>query len=327
MKKFKFYTNTLKTIKEADGTRYIIGVASSTGLDRDEDRMSEAALHTMKSTAEANLTLFTNHEYKVPDDLFGSCVEATIKARKDEEPIVLKQEKDGKDVLVTTFMPQDLEVKVKVVSDAVNPKAGQIYRAIEEGVNLGFSIGGAVKKFLQVKDAATDTLHTLIDAIDLYEISLVGIPANADAMNVAISKSISGEEVKEATEEDVDTIIAKSTALEGPSYDLEGVRDYMLKQLEKELEEFNTKKLSGDADMSPWEFQELHYAKAQAENVLMTANMSVSVDENDLHEIHLQSHAWDMEWKLQMGQDTAKESKHIKKHLKMLQAQIDELSE
>lgn len=341
---FKFYTNTLKAVKD-DNARYIVGVASSTGIDRDGDRMSEAALQTMKSTAEANLTIFTNHEYRVPDDLFGSCTDATIKAKKDQSPIVVKSE-DGENE-IATFSPQEMEIRIKVVSDAVNPKAGQIYKAIEEGINLGFSIGGVVKNAVKVFDEATQKLCNLIDAIDLYEISIVSIPANPDAMNLAISKSLSSKKSDKASDkEEIVEIIKKieNTKEKEVEYTLEGVHKFLTEILKKYYDEMGTEVHAPDLyvvpdnqdvdlyrpdnDVSKEEKREEYEqklkcerrqsAKALAENVLMKAGVDAKVDNSDWHELHLRSHAFVMDYLLSEGFDVSRFASHVEAHLKKL---------
>ena len=326
MKKFLFFTKTLKAYKEKDGTRYIIGIASSTSIDRDNDRMSEAALHTMKSTAEANLTLFTNHEYRVPDDLFGSCVEAIVSANKDEEPIVLKAEEDGEEVSIATFYPQDFEIKIKVVSDEVNPRAGQLYKAVEEGVSLGFSIGGAVKKLKTVKDVVTNTVHTLIDAIDLYEISIVGIPSNVDAMNLAIAKSIKGVDAPEITTDEVEKIIEKSEKAEDKEHSLKDASKRIVQELKKCYDEYCYSEPTA-AEKAEQERADQNWARAQAENVLMSAGEKVKVLDEDDDVIHISSHTWDMEWKMSELKDTDLQAEHLKKHLKKLEKTMKEDSD
>ncbi len=337
--KFKFFTNTIKAVEE-NGSRYIIGTASSTSIDRDGDRMSETALQTMKSTAEANLTLYTNHEYRIPDDLFGSCVEATIKAQRDETPIIVKSNNNDEEIY--TFSPQELQIKIKVVSDSVNQKAGQIYSALQEGVNIGLSIGGAVKKIISVKDAVSGTIHNLIDSIDLYEISVVGIPANADAMNLAISKSVKGINIVEAETDDIDTIVKNTEYLMGKDkeYTLEGVKKYLVNMLKKYYDEYGMEVRANDTYIVDTETQQAkedeeteeeleykleraNYAKAEAENILARVGEKITVSSNDLHVIHLQSHSYELERLLQLGGSTETLAKHIKKHLSELQMKLD----
>lgn len=326
-KTFKFFTNTLKAIKEGN-TRYITGIASSTSIDRENDRMSESALHTMKATAEANLTIFTNHEYKVPDDLFGSCTEATVKAQKDKEPIVIKST-DGS-IEITTFTPQEFEVKIKVVSDEVNPKAGQLYKAIEEGVNLGFSIGGVVKSAQKVLDAATEKVFNLIESIDLYEISVVGIPANADAMNLAIAKSLHAEKDADVAPANIDDLVAKYKKNE-PEYTLEGVNTFLKSYLKKYYDdcydewcEPSLTPAEKEAEEEKREKEDMQYAKAWAENVLMAAGYDAKMADTDDHIIHLRSHSSDMEMQMTYyGKDITKFAEHIQKHLKAVQREIN----
>lgn len=321
---FKFYTKTLKAVKK-DNARYIVGIASSTSLDRDGDRMSEAALQTMKATAEANLTIFTNHEYKVPDDLFGSCVEANIKARKDESPIVVKSEDDS--VEIATFSPQEMEIKIKVVSDAVNPKAGQLYKAIEEGVALGFSIGGVVKKSLLVLDDVTKNTYNLIDAIALYEISIVSIPSNPDAMNLAIAKSLKAEKSEKVDNKEIVEIIKGiEESKKEPEYTMEGVQKFLVEQLKKDYDEAISSE--GPESDEKWEHESMQRAKASAENVLMKAGKEAKVANTDCHKIHLESHAWVMDYLLSSGKDVTLFAAHIEDHLSKLKKQLaDEAAE
>lgn len=331
-KKFNFFTHTLKAVKDDSGVRYITGIASSTSIDRDNDRMSESALQTMKSTAEANLTIFTNHEYKVPDDLFGSCVEASIKAQKDKEPIFIKSD-DG-EAEIQTFDPQQLEVKIKVVSDAVNPKAGQLYKAIEEGINLGFSIGGVVKKASTVIDNLSQKAFNLIESIDLYEISVVSIPANPDAMNLAIAKSLKGIEIQEASKDEIDQIMEKTKQFSEPQYTMAGIQEYLLKELKKSYDEccevgYDTyydsrTPAEKKADEAAAERYDRESAKCQAENVLLRSGVEIKVSDQDDDVIHLRSHAWAMEDAIYLGESTTQLADHIKLHLKKLKKESNE---
>lgn len=321
---FKFFTNTLKAVKK-DNARYIVGIASSTSIDRDGDRMSEAALHTMKSTAEANLTIFTNHNYVVPDDLFGSCTNAEIKATKDSAPIVVKSE-DGT-TEIATFSPQQLEVTIKVVSDEVNPKAGQLYKAIEEGVNLGFSIGGVVKKAFNVFDDVTKKAYNLIDAIDLYEISVVSIPANQDAMNLAIAKSLKIDTDEKVDKKQVEQIIKRiEEQKKDVEYTLEGVHKFLINELKKCYDEAYGVSPSEQSkeQMEKMEDEDIQRAKADSENVLMKAGVTIKVADTDIHEIHLRSHSWVMDYLMSLNVDVTLFAAHIEDHLSKLKKQLAE---
>jgi hypothetical protein len=317
---FKFFTGTLKAVKE-DNARYIVGIASSTSIDRDNDRMSKDALHTMKATAESNLTIFTNHEYRVPDDLFGNVVDAEIHAKKDAEPIVIKSDDD--EVSVVTYDPTDFQIKVKVVSDEVNPKAGQIYKAIEEGLNLGFSIGGAVRKVSRVVDDVTQKAFNLIEAIDLYEISIVGIPSNVDAMNLAISKSLKGVQAPEISKEEIVEILTKAKEIASePKITDEAVLKHYVKILKSMYDDeycYDCVQEPTEEQKEEWAEEDRQWAKAQAENALMAVSEAVSVSKYDDDVIHLRSHASEMQYALMIGADTTALAAHIQEHLTQLE--------
>ena len=76
MSDFKIYTNALKAFETDNGDRYVTGTTSSTIRDLHGDEMTLAALKSMEATAKQNMTIWLNHEYQVPDDLFGSVKDA-----------------------------------------------------------------------------------------------------------------------------------------------------------------------------------------------------------------------------------------------------------
>jgi HK97 family phage prohead protease len=124
--------------------------------------MTLSALKSMEETAKQNMTVFLNHNYNVPDDIFGSVTDARIVKRYDQE--------SGQDVY-------DLDVDVRVVGEDENPLAMKTYRAIKRGVKLGLSIGAKVDKVSKKKgDGGEDTY--VIESVKLLETSVVGIPAN-----------------------------------------------------------------------------------------------------------------------------------------------------
>lgn len=137
----------------------IAGVASSTIKDHHGDTMMPSALLDMEKAANANLTIFLNHSYKVPEDVAGSVRKATLTTRDHDdkgEPIY------------------DLDFKLAV--NKSNPRAIEAFKAIKGGTKLGLSIGanippgGAVKN---KKDGTFTIMH-----VDLLETSIVSIPAN-----------------------------------------------------------------------------------------------------------------------------------------------------
>ena len=181
---FKLYTNALKAFESPSGDHYVTGTTSSTIKDRHGDSMTMNALKSMEETAKQNLTVFLNHNYEVPQDLFGSVQDARIVKRWDQET--------GQEVY-------DLDIDIRVVSEDENPLAMKTYRAIKRGVKLGLSIGARVAKVQKEKDAMGEDTY-VIDEVSLLESSVVGIPANQRSYLQNALKSLRGG--AERSEED-----------------------------------------------------------------------------------------------------------------------------
>lgn len=160
---FKIYTNALKAYESEDGERYVAGTTSSTIRDLHGDEMSLDALKTMAETAKQNMTVFLNHNYNVPEDLFGSATDAQIVKRYDTE---------------TNEEVYDLDLNIRVVNEDENPEALRAYRAIKRGVKLGLSIGARVEKARRKAADGDKPESILIEKVRLLEASVVGIPAN-----------------------------------------------------------------------------------------------------------------------------------------------------
>ena len=160
---FKIYTNALKAYENESGERFVAGTTSSTIRDLHGDEMSLTALKSMADTARQNMTVFLNHNYNVPEDLFGSATDAQIVKRFDAET--------GQEVY-------DLDLNIRVVNEDENPEALRAYRAIKRGVKLGLSIGARVEKASRKAAQDGHPESILIEKVRLMEASVVGIPAN-----------------------------------------------------------------------------------------------------------------------------------------------------
>lgn len=160
---FKLFTGTLKAYENESGDRFVSGTTSSTIRDLHGDAMTMGALKSMEETAKQNMTVFLNHNYNVPEDLFGSATDARIVKRMDDET--------GQEVY-------DLDIDVKVCPEDENPQAMQAYRAIKRGVKLGLSIGARVEAANKKRDEKSGVDTYVIDKVRLLEASVVGIPAN-----------------------------------------------------------------------------------------------------------------------------------------------------
>ena len=177
---FKLYTNALKAYEAENGDLRVRGTTSSTIVDMHGDEMTLAALRSMEETAKQNMTVFLNHNYNVPDDLFGSVTDATIVKRFDQET--------NQDVY-------DLDIDVRVVGEDENPLAMKTYRAIKRGVKLGLSIGARVEKVGKRKGEDGKESY-VIDNVRLLEASVVGIPANQRSYLQSALKSLRSPETK-----------------------------------------------------------------------------------------------------------------------------------
>lgn len=151
---------------EKEGKLIIGGVASSSNVDHDQERMHPNALERM-----ANII----NEKSVP---------LRIEHQKGEEAIV------GKVVEGDVDERGNLNIKAELNSD--DPRAVKIYDAMKSGTRLGFSVGGRVKSAVrEMVESLGKKVRTFYDVI-LDEVSLTPRPANFDAY--AVAKSIAGTE-------------------------------------------------------------------------------------------------------------------------------------
>jgi len=172
--KFNVFSGLLKAYDAEDGKKRIKTVASSTLTDRQGDQMTLKALQSMASSAEG-MTVFLNHSYSVPEDVFGIVKTANIEQRGDEF---------------------DLDFDIEVEED--NPRAVATHKSIIRGVKLGTSVGALVKDAW--KDRSTGV--TVIDDVALLEASIVGIPANPRSFVHYAIKAL--EEAEEKSEKEAD---------------------------------------------------------------------------------------------------------------------------
>jgi len=153
---FRIFSGMLKAYRD-EGVMRLSGIASSTVKDRHGDVMTDRALAAMLRNAD-NLTIFVNHDYKVPEDVVGSVEKAWIST---------SSEPDGMDI-------HDLHFQI-AINDA-NPRAVQVFEAIDRGTKLGLSIGAMIPDGGAVRDKKSGGY--VINDIDLVETSIVSIPAN-----------------------------------------------------------------------------------------------------------------------------------------------------
>lgn len=184
---FKIMSGALKafTRKDAEGKprRYLSCTASSSIKDLHEDEFTPDCVVKMADTAAAkNMTIFLNHSYRVPEDVFGS----TTLSKS-----VLRTGDDG-----LPYTDLDLEIQL----NETNERARMTYDSVQEGVKLGVSIGALIKQW-HPRDP-NDTWGwdgMIIEDVELLEASIVGIPANPRSWVSSAVKSLH-EAVKSSTE-------------------------------------------------------------------------------------------------------------------------------
>lgn len=192
---FKMYTTfQAKSSEGADGELIIEGLASANTKDRDRDIIPNTVWENSKSVENymKNPIILAHHDHSQP---IGKAIE-------------LKSTPDG------------LSIKAKI-----SKAAGNVYDLISEGVMTAFSVGFSLKD----GDFDAKSGSFMITDLELYEISVVSVPANQDAL-FSISKQLEKDEKYLALKE---KFIKKSTKganmrdeekkTEAPALDLKAV--------------------------------------------------------------------------------------------------------
>ena len=157
---FKLFTGPFEAYTASvDGVerKFVRMTASSTITDRKGHEFKPEAIQQMASVAKGH-TIFLNHEYRVPEDLFGTVVDADAHS-------------SGSDADNNAIW--DLGFNVQV--NEANPRAVQAWDAYQNGVRMGASIGVILKEW-DPPDRKTGIVR--IKSVDFLEASVVGIPAN-----------------------------------------------------------------------------------------------------------------------------------------------------
>lgn len=190
---FKIFAPMLKASLDGDGKMRLHGVASSTVLDSQGHEIRASALADMEESASKNMTIFLNHEYKVPEDVAGSIERASIRSH-----------------------PQDPAIKdlvLDIVINEANPRAVNAWQAIQKGTQLGLSIGAHIPEGGAHRDKKSGAY--IIEHVLLRETSLVGVPANPRSWIEYAVKSLNGTvQVPGEDEIVIPELVADDVALE-----------------------------------------------------------------------------------------------------------------
>jgi len=161
---FKIFSGALKAYeKDGDLRKYLRCTASSSTEDLHGDRMTEECVQGMAPQAKAKgMTIFLNHSYKMPEDVFGKTVDATVISRAHDA--------NGKAIY-------DLDLEIQL--NEANPRAVETYASIkEQGIKAGVSIGAMIEDYAFIDEDAGFWGGLEIKEVNLLEASIVGIPAN-----------------------------------------------------------------------------------------------------------------------------------------------------
>jgi phage head maturation protease len=171
--KRQWVPSALKAAMGPDGKMRLHGVASSTIKDRHGDTILLSALEDMERAANAGLTIFGNHHYDVPEDVYGFVENAAIKQAGTVDA-------DGNPIY-------DLRFAIVVNDD--NERAVKSWKAMDKGSRLGISIGAMIPEGGATRDKKTGTYTS--SHVELLETSIVGIPANPRSWVENAMKSLS----------------------------------------------------------------------------------------------------------------------------------------
>lgn len=165
MAEFKYNFKINKSISD-DDELYIYGVASNDSQDRDNEIVNLSSLKSsFKSFLSTNPILLFNH------DLKGSPIGKIV------------PEFTGKDG--TIYRSGIIGSELRIVAK-ISETANAIRTQISEGILKTFSIGGAAK---YVKSAGKTILHFS----ELFEISVVTVPANKDSLFTVVKSACVGD--------------------------------------------------------------------------------------------------------------------------------------
>lgn len=151
----------------SDGDRMRLhGIASSTVVDRHGDEITEKALRSMERQA-VGQNIFLNHSWVMPEDLAGTVTAAQVQKASDGV----------------------WELHYDVDINAVNQRAVDTWKAINNGTKLGISIEAMVPPN-SAKRGSNGGI--VIDDIELMGASFVAHPANTRAWTDYVVKSLTG---------------------------------------------------------------------------------------------------------------------------------------
>jgi hypothetical protein len=174
---FKVFTGAMQPYtKDINGVarKFIKTTASSSVKDRHGDEIDAAAVQKMAASAKSSeMTIFLNHSYDVPEDIFGTTKDA----------VAIQRGVDGDGAPIWDL---DLDVALNESND----RAIKTWQALDQEVRLGVSIGALILDYEPMDQKAGPFGPMRIKDVDLLEASIVGIPANPRSWVQGAAKAI-----------------------------------------------------------------------------------------------------------------------------------------
>ena len=152
---FVFFIEKAQVSQSSGEEMVIEGIASTTNVDHDDERMSRKALSSM-----ANVI------------------------NKEGVPLRIEHQ-DGKDAIIGNVfegvVDERNQLKIKARLDPRHPISSMLFDALKKGVKLGLSVGGRVMRAVREKvESVGKEISTFYD-VRLEEVSITPRPANYDA--------------------------------------------------------------------------------------------------------------------------------------------------
>lgn len=178
---FKIFTpSAMKARVDDDNVMRLSGIASSTIRDRHGDTMQLSALEDMERSA-VGMTIFGNHSYRVPEDVYGTVEKAFLKSDSIDQ--------NGEPIY-------DLVLDIAVNDE--NQRAVDTFKAVKKNARLGLSIGAMIPDGGAIRDKSSGAYT--ISHVELLETSIVGVPANQRSWLDNAIKALRGNQPNEDTE-------------------------------------------------------------------------------------------------------------------------------
>jgi len=146
---------------------FLTGIASTTSVDRDDERMSDEALRMMVDDIKRQgVNLFSDHEHQWENTL-GVINQAEL-------------------------VNNQVQVGITLDDVSTNPKVPMLLNKLHKGIKLGLSVGGNVVSNKWEYSKELNKKIKVLDKVKIYEVSIVGIPSNPESfltLPAAIAKS------------------------------------------------------------------------------------------------------------------------------------------